>query len=131
MAFQCHFEVYRYEFLVINPGRFLHTTWGVAVSLLCFLPSSYQNMSKDNTHSRAKNKPSIQKVNINFFFSYTNIRGLHSNYPAVELHFQEIKPDLRFIHIIYMVSDHTHSLHIHLVRRKFYSASSQNCYFMK
>lgn len=39
----------------------------------------------------------ILNPRLNFSISFTNIRSLQSNYPVVELHHQEITPDLLFI----------------------------------
>lgn len=39
----------------------------------------------------------MQKLDLNFSISCTDIGGQYSNYPEVELHFQEVKPHPMFI----------------------------------
>lgn len=73
----------------------------VAVSWSCLHMFQYLSIS-NHVHKKIKLKIQTQlhknKVDPSFNISYTNVRGgLWPNFPVVELHFHDIKPDLMLL----------------------------------
>lgn len=95
-------------FQTIQDNSLIHILLvSVPVSWSCLHLFQYLSIS-NHVHKKIKLKIQTQlhknKVDPSFNISYTNVRGLWSNFPVVELHFQDFKthvPVWNWSHLIY------------------------------